>query len=614
MVTKQERLELLEREIERLRHRIDNLERRSSRYSWTRVGIFFGGLAIGLLVAITTQWWIGLLVAVLTLLVFLSVAYFHNQIEQSLARHSTMMAIKEAQVARIQLDWLHIPAAPGKEAQPHHPFEIDLDISGEHSLHTLLNTAVSREGSLRLLDWLMTTRSELATSQARQALVRELTPLTRFRDRLNMMGLLAARRHGTEIEGKRLLNWLARQQKPASALLPWLWLAIGLNALTIVLFVLGILGYLPQVWTLSMLLTLILLFGTNHLRGEMFEEAGYLSSGFSTLSRIFAYLQNYPYPSGSRLSKLCEPFYADREQTPLALLRRIANVASAATLKRNGLLWLMVNAVLPWDMYCAYRLARNKEQVTTRLPVWLNVWFEVEALCSLATFAYLNPEYVFPEIADQSDFTARELGHPLIPATRKVANDFALSGPGQIDIVTGSNMSGKSTFLRTLGVNLVLTYAGGPVSASSLRTGSFRLFSCIRVSDSVTDGYSYFYAEVRRLRALLVELEQPDSRPLFFLIDEIFKGTNNRERLIGSRSFVRALAGQNCLGALSTHDLELVRLADELPMVHNYHFREEVVNGEMIFDYKLRTGPSPTTNALKIMRLEGLPVEEEEVS
>jgi DNA mismatch repair ATPase MutS len=164
--------------------------------------------------------------------------------------------------------------------------------------------------------------------------------------------------------------------------------------------------------------------------------------------------------------------------------------------------------------------------------------------------------------------------------------------------------------LRTLGVNLCLAYAGAPVDAHKFQTTLFRVFTCIRVSDSVTDGYSYFYAEVKRLKALLVELEQADSFPLFFLIDEIFKGTNNRERLIGSRAYIKALVGRNCIGVISTHDLELVKLADALPQVTNMHFREEVIDAHMVFDYILRPGPSPTTNALKIMHMEGLPVSE----
>jgi DNA mismatch repair ATPase MutS len=240
----------------------------------------------------------------------------------------------------------------------------------------------------------------------------------------------------------------------------------------------------------------------------------------------------------------------------------------------------------------------------------LDVWYELEALCSLATFAYLNPEFVFPTIEPGYIVSARQIGHPLIAADERICNDFALDTLGEVVIVTGSNMSGKSTFLRTLGVNLILAYAGGVVSAQELRVGLFRPFTCIKVSDSVVDGFSYLYAEVRRLKALLTALQDDENeRPLFFLIDEIFRGTNNQERLIGSRSYIRALVGGNGVGLISTHDLELIKLADEFSQISNYHFREEVINGKMAFDYQLRTGPSPTTNALKIMKLEGLPVD-----
>jgi len=244
------------------------------------------------------------------------------------------------------------------------------------------------------------------------------------------------------------------------------------------------------------------------------------------------------------------------------------------------------------------------------------VWFELEALNSLASFAYLNPEYILPEIVsceNQEDtnipFRAGGLGHPLIPEEQKVVNDFAMNKLGEIDIITGSNMSGKSTFLETLGINLCLAYAGGPVNASLFKTHLFRVFTCIKISDSVTEGYSYFYAEVRRLRALLTAVEAGDKMPLYFLIDEIFRGTNNRERLIGSEAYIAALVGRNCLGVIATHDLELVKLANRFSEIRNYHFKEDVIDGQMIFNYILREGPSPTTNALKIMQMEGLPID-----
>jgi DNA mismatch repair ATPase MutS len=273
---------------------------------------------------------------------------------------------------------------------------------------------------------------------------------------------------------------------------------------------------------------------------------------------------------------------------------------------------------VPWDVVWGYFLARRKAELAAALPQWLDIWHELEALSALATFAYLNPQYTWPVVHGQADqnggngpiFAATALGHPLIHAEGKVHNDFTIRQMGQIVIITGSNMAGKSSFLRALGVNLVLAYAGSVVNATSLESGLFRLFTCIRVTDSIVDGFSYFYAEVRRLKALLDAFHQPNALPLFYLIDEIFRGTNNLERLLGSRAYIRALAGARGVGFIATHDLELAKLEGESPFIHNYHFREEVHDGRMVFDYILRPGPSPTTNALKIMRLEGLPVEE----
>jgi len=170
-------------------------------------------------------------------------------------------------------------------------------------------------------------------------------------------------------------------------------------------------------------------------------------------------------------------------------------------------------------------------------------------------------------------------------------------------------MAGKSSFLRTIGVNLVLAYAGGPTVAQTFSASWLRLFATIRVADSLSDGFSFFYAEVRRLSQLLTALRDDGERPLLFLIDEIFRGTNNRERLIGSRAYIQALTQASGLGAIATHDLELVQLAEETDKLVNVHFRDDVVNGRMAFDYKLHSGPCPTTNALKIMELAGLPID-----
>jgi len=609
--SKQERLDALQRQVSRVKGRIDSLEQVSNRLSWVRVTIFFVGLALAILAFFFVRWWALIIVAIM-LVVFNIVAYYQRRIDRSIVRYRVWVQVQAMQAARIELNWERIPGVPTGEPQSEHPFAIDLDITGEHSLHRLLNVATSQGGSQRLQDWLLNTRPDMETIGRRQALVRELAGMPLFRDRLLVKSLIAARNVAEQWEGRRLLRWL-EQEPPSPWLRPLLFVAIGLMIVNIALFLLAFLAGFPQYWMLSLLATIVFLFATRKERGDLFEDTNFLRYAFAQLSGVFSYLETFRYGPHERVRQLCQPFFEDRQSRPSLLLKRISRLSSAATLERNGLLWLIVNALVPWDFFIADRLAQYKQRLAKRLPLWLDTWFELEALNSLANFAYLNPEYSMPEIMPDTEsgkipFKARNMGHPLIPAGKKVVNDFEMDSMGEIALITGSNMSGKSTFLRTIGVNLCLAYAGGPVDASSFQTRLFKVFTSMRVNDSVTEGYSYFYAEVRRLKALLSALDEGDL-PLFFLIDEIFRGTNNRERRIGSESYIRALAGRNCLGVISTHDLELVKLAETLPAIQNKHFREDVLDGHMVFDYILRPGPCPTTNALKIMQMEGLPVQ-----
>jgi len=615
LITKQERLHVLENQISRLHRRLEMLNRRSDRYSWVRLAIFLTGLLLAVAVYFLGGWLWSLIIGTITIITFSIVAYYHRKVERSITRHKIWLQIKTTQVARIQLNWAAIPPLHSKTPQMDHPFESDLDITGERSLHQLLNTAISYEGSQRLRKWLLNTTPDLQTIARRQALMQELAPLTRFRDKLTLKSLLASTNVAEHLEGKRLLDWLGLQAaaSPRSLRLT-LGVSLTLSMLTIILLLLNLFSLLPpQYWIVAGLLAIAWFVLRKNERGDLFDDAYFLRDAFAQLSTVFEYLETYPYGKKEHVKKLCEPFFVDKQYRPSLLLKRLSRIASAATVEKNQLLWLILNVLMSWDSYVALRLNHYKSLIATVLPAWLDAWFELEALNSLATFSYLNPEYALPAVSAKAEhdslFCARDLGHPLIVAEKKVVNDFAMHKLGEAVIITGSNMSGKSTFLRTLGINLCLAFAGGPVNASTLQTSLFKVFTCIKVSDSVTDGYSYFYAEVKRLKALLSELERDSGYPLFFLIDEIFKGTNNRERLIGSQAYIQALVGKNCLGAISTHDLELVKLADILPEIKNYHFKEDVIAGQMVFDYILRPGPCPTTNALKIMQMEGLPVE-----
>lgn len=611
-MTQQLRHNLLVRQTRRLQNRLANLQEKSDQYARWRLGIFLALVVVS--AASLWAWgiwaWVG--VTAVAFIPFIIVVRAHRLVEDAVARHQIWLQLKRTHIARITLDWEQIPATLPAPPRLDHPFAFDLDLIGGRSLLQLVDTAVSVEGSRRLQSWLLNTDPQLATIAVRQPLVAELAAMPRFRDKLALSGILATAGEEEKWPGQRILAWLESHAASGSAR-PVLWLLAGLAVVNISLLGLNLAGWLPPLWLVSWLIYGLIYAARFRDAAPVFEDAYFLEKNLRRLGTIFHFLEAYRYGRRARVAALCAPFL-DVAERPSHHLREVTKVLTLAGLRQNPFLWFWLNALVPWDFIVADRLDACKKALQSRLPAWLDRWFELEALNSLATFAYLNPEAVYPVIqhAGEPLLAVTAVGHPLIPSDVRVCNDFSLTSLGDVALVTGSNMAGKSSFLRTLGVNLALAYAGGPVLAQSFQARLFRLYTSIRVSDSVTDGFSYFYAEVRRLQGLLAALGEEDERPLFFLIDEIFRGTNNRERLIGSRSFVRALVGGRGVGLIATHDLELVKLADEDTAVRNFHFRDDVVNGQMVFDYTLRPGPCPTTNALKIMRLAGLPVTESE--
>ena len=611
------RLEQLDKQIARLRRRAAALEIISRKYWNARRIIFIAGVLLALAFCNFAGSRAGWIFAALLATGFGIVTYFHARIRESLTRNALLIEIKQVQQARIRLDWDRIPPTdPLVQPVAGHPFETDLDITGERSLHRLLDCAVTREGSERLRSWLLNARPSSDLIGHRQALVRELKHHSIFRDKLQLLSAVARlssnplrprSRTSNLWDSRMLVDWLARSERKTS-LLPTVIVLSALSALHITCIVLAAFEVIPQIWPI----TSFIYFGAMLLmQGKVASALGDLLDLEKTLTyfkAVFGYLESRSYKSTPRLEEVCAPFLEEGKR-PSIEIRRLGRLAAALGVRTNQILWFVVHLLVPWDFYFTYRLDLVKNEIAHLLPRWLDAWYELEALNSLANFGYLNPNYVFPKIASGANgFTARRLGHPLLRPETKVCNDFELDHDRRVVILTGSNMAGKSTFLRTIGVNLCLAYAGAPVNAERFETSLFRLFTCIKVSDSVQDGLSYFYAEVKRLQALLAAATQDDVLPVLFLIDEIFRGTNSRERLIGSRSYIRALSESTAVGLVATHDLELIKLADEIRGVVNFHFREEVSDAKMVFDYRLRPGPCPTTNALIIMELEGLPV------
>ncbi len=612
MEQKERRITLIEKHIERLSARQQRLQEINDRFVRLRLAVFIAGISISgavFLFAGPALFWAPFVAAIV---VFVGLVVLHQRVMLSSRQNATWLRHQQAQVARARLDWPHIPPYVQEQITSEHPFAADLNLLGDRSLHQLLNTATTAEGAGRLAEWLTATNPRAEVIAQRQELVRELIPLSHFRDRLVLYGLLPVADEAPPWHSSEIITHL--MPGPDSQPLQRALIASSILALcTIVLFILNLQGVLAAWWSISWVLYVVLfVLHAGHIR-ELFSATYEAHTSLQGLSAVFRFLEKWSYTGTPHLRDLCRPFLHPSHR-PSGLLRKLSFILAGASLQQNIFLWLPVNLVVPWDLFFALLLRQSQQELYQQLPAWLDTWHELEALCSLANYAYLNPTATMPVLlpndAPGAPFNARAIGHPLIPDTTRICNDVTIPAVGGMMLLTGSNMSGKSSFLRTLGVNLSLAYAGGPVCATHLETRLFRLYTCIAVSDSVVDGISYFYAEVKRLKRLLDALQTTDERPLFFLIDEIFRATNNRERLIGSRAYVRALAGRHGVGVISTHDLELTRLEGEIPQLANFHFREHVQENRLVFDYLLRPGPSPSTNALHIMRQEGLPVGE----
>ena len=593
----------------RIDRRISQGTRASARITRWRLGLFLAGLLSSITLYKLDWFQSGNLVLACFVGCFIAVAAYHNRLESRIHRLRQWKTIKTGHLARIGLDWAGIPSRDNQPPESH-LYSNDLDLVGPHSLTHLLDTTVSDHGRERLRAWLLTQPPAPSDWKTRQDLIKTLAPRSLFRDRLVLESQLAGEQ---EINGRRLSAVLQH-----AVGIPRLNLILSIQSLlalsTAVLGIGALLNWLPGYWMFSFGAYAMIYLMTDQGE-ELLEHAVGLHHEMERLGTVLTYLERHACAKDSPLATACAPLI-QQDAKPSLHVKRAARTLHAVSVKAHPLIHLAINALCPWDLWFSRCLLQVQQALRQHLPLWLDALAEVEAASALATFAYLHPDYVWPTALSLPGehsgagvvIHAERMGHPLLPARTRVTNDAHLAGLGAIQLITGSNMSGKSTFLRTIGINLCLAQAGAPVCARRLEWVWCRLACCIRIDDSLEAGLSFFYAEVKRLKTILDATRQRPAPPVLFLIDEIFKGTNNRERLIGSRAFILELAGGNGLGLVTTHDLELTDLDKTVPQLTNAHFQETVSAGALQFDYTLRPGPCPTTNALRIMELEGLPV------
>ena len=589
--------------------RVEYVRRRDARLAeaarkmqrFRKVGVVrLASLAIGLVLLWfvlfrgLSLWWL-----LPPVIVFVALAEMQSRISRARRRCERAAALYDLGIARLADRWAGTGATGERFFDADHPYAGDLDLFGHGSLFELLSRARTRAGEETLAHWLLHPAMPEVV-RARQAAVTELRPRLDLREDLALLG--EGVRSGEEAHS--LAAW---STAPPWHISPWLRVtAIALALLAVVTFILWATGFGGTPLLVALVLGRIFAFRFRAQVGRVASGVDAAGRDLALLSGVLKRLEQEQFTSplliDLRAALDVEGLAASQQ---IAKLNRLIDLLDA----QRNIIFAPIAFLLLWPVQFAIAIEGWRQRSGPAVGRWLAAVGEIEALSSLAGHAYERPSDPFPELSDDGTrFEGEGLGHPLIPESRNVRTDLRLSEEGpRVLIVSGSNMSGKSTLLRTLGTNTVLALAGATVRARQLRLSPLQVGASIHIQDSLQAGASRFYAEITRLRQI-VELTKAEL-PVLFLLDEILHGTNSHDRLIGAEGVVRGLIDRGAVGLVTTHDLALARIADELePYAANVHFEDQLEDGKMSFDYKLREGIVRRSNALELMRSVGLEV------
>jgi hypothetical protein len=545
-------------------------------------------------------WW-GVVACALAFFVLLGL---HLRVDEVAERARAALRFHERGLARLAGQWRSLSNDGARFAREDHPYADDLDVFGPASLFQRIDTTETRFGEERLAAWLGGASDvvDLSAVRERQAAVKELAALPAFREKLSAAGA-AEQKPNPE----PFLRW-AEGSRPFASAAAWKPVARGLPLLVVLGAVAVSVLHAPAIVAVApAFAALVVMVVTARFLEPIAAAVSSKEGAFARFGGLFAAIEVERFES-ALLRDLQARLRASGAvaTVEMARLERILGYLEI----RNNEVWRITGGpALLWDLNCGIALEGWRLRAGAHARRWLEAVGEIEALASLAGLAFERPEHTFAEIVDEPRFEATRLGHPLLDPEKRRDNDVSLPRGGSALVVTGSNMSGKSTLLRAIGVNAVLALAGGPSCAARLVVGPVRVAASMRVRDSLSEGVSRFYAEVRKLKAVLERARASRVPAALFLLDEVLSGTNARERIIGARAIVRELVRCGAIGAVSTHDLALGEMDAELAgSATNVHFEEQVEGDTMTFDYVLRPGVVQSSNALRIMRMVGIDV------
>jgi hypothetical protein len=536
------------------------------------------------------------------------------RLQRERRRARDLAELNEQAAYRCERDWTHVTPRPWTTGTPTDgeldDVALDLDLYGPRGLAALLPPVTRALGQPRIRDWFRGAAAA-TTIVRRQAAVRELTEAWTFRDNLAVCAL-HGRASAEQIE--RFRAWAVEAPAQRS---PWLAAAsVIVPALTLSFIALQLAGILATpLWAYTAAVAVAIASATRRTTRARLEPVAEMSTLALTFAEMLSLVQRQSWTSPQLTELRAALQRGDEEHSSAAAsVTKLSDIGGWAETIASPMLHGALQALVLWDLHVARRLDAWRIAHGRQVGEWLDALGDIEALAAFAALAHANPDWHFPEFAEgeSSGLRARGLGHPLLSPAVRVVNDVAIGPPHTVQLISGSNMSGKSTLLRAAGLNVILAQAGAPVCAESMSLPLVRLRTSIQVHDSLHEGISYFMAELRRLKSIIdaAAVGGANERPALYLIDEILRGTNSEERAVAARTILERLLATNAIGIITSHDLAMFAAPALTPYIDHHHFRETIdaaPDGDrMRFDYRLHDGPATSSNALRLLALVGI--------
>ncbi len=573
------------------------------RISTIRLILFVAGIA-GVIYFWSAGWIFIAVVVMLTFIPFLILVKYHNSLFYKKDYLEMKIKINEQELQALDGDFSSFDE--GEEfINPAHLYTYDLDVFGRHSLFQAINRTSTAPGKVKLAGWFNEQLRSKDEILKRQQAVRELAPDIKFRQRFRISGLLYK---GQIADKEELINWAQSpdyyRNKPLLRILPYT--VAGINILLFVLAAMDIItfGHFFIAFSMFFLLSLVFSKGISQVQ-NMYGKKMKILGTYAKLIRLIEEREC----NASLLLDIKKLVGTDKK-TASQSVNRLSALMNALDQRSNMFMLFFLNGSMFWELRQVMRIEAWKNECAADLPEWLEAIEQMDTLCSFATFAYNNPDYCYPEVSTQPfQFTAQSLGHPLMNRNTCVRNNIDIHKRPFFIVITGANMAGKSTYLRTVGVNFLLACIGLPVFADSLTVYPAKLVTSLRTTDSLTDNESYFFAELKRLKMIIDMLNAGEE--LFIILDEILKGTNSIDKQKGSIALINQFMELNTNGIIATHDLMLGTLIERFPEnIRNYRFEADITDNELTFSYQLREGVAQNMNACFLMKKMGITVAE----